>query len=188
MFDCTRAQKCPRFASQPAAACHSPALSCYPFRPSRNTAAPTSRLPRPARWNAAPKLSCPQSPEPMRLAGIALAPLLVSPLAPPPRRGSVAAAPAEAARKPRALRRVRCSVTAASVGGGDAGELPRATLLWRAAKLPIYCVALVPLTVSSCEPLPPQRQCRPLRMFRFFWQPDCKIRLFVQFRTGILEL
>lgn len=87
----------------------------------------------------------------MRLAGIALAPLLVSPLAPPPRRGSVAAAPAEAARKPRALRRVRCSVTAASVGGGDAGELPRATLLWRAAKLPIYCVALVPLTVGSAS-------------------------------------
>ncbi|KAM0836137.1 hypothetical protein ACQ4PT_062506 [Festuca glaucescens] len=82
-------------------------------------------------------------------AGIALAPLLVSPLGSPSPRGSVAAA-AEAARRPRALRRVRCSATAASGGAsGDAGELSRATLLWRAAKLPIYSVALVPLTVGS---------------------------------------
>lgn len=85
----------------------------------------------------------------MPLAGIALAPLLVSPLAPPSPRGSVAFGAAEAARRPRALRRVRCSAAAASGGGGDAGELSRATLLWRAAKLPIYSVALVPLTVSS---------------------------------------
>lgn len=85
----------------------------------------------------------------MPLAGIALAPLLVSPpaLRPSP-RGSVAA---EAARRPRARGRVRCSAAAASGGGGggDAGELSRATLLWRAAKLPIYSVALVPLTVGS---------------------------------------
>ncbi|KAM0894691.1 hypothetical protein ACQ4PT_024323 [Festuca glaucescens] len=85
----------------------------------------------------------------MPLAGIALAPLLVSHLAPPSPRASVAAA-AEAARRRRSLRRVRCSATAASGGGsGDAGELSRATLLWRAAKLPIYSVALVPLTVGS---------------------------------------
>ncbi|XP_008804768.2 2-carboxy-1,4-naphthoquinone phytyltransferase, chloroplastic isoform X2 [Phoenix dactylifera] len=32
---------------------------------------------------------------------------------------------------------------------GDADEISRATLLWRAAKLPIYSVALVPLTVGS---------------------------------------
>ncbi|KAM3231096.1 hypothetical protein ACQJBY_061327 [Aegilops geniculata] len=85
----------------------------------------------------------------MPLAGIALAPLLVSPLAPPSPRGSVAAVSAEPARRRRAPRRVRCSAAAASGGGGDAGELPRATLLWRAAKLPIYSVALVPLTVGS---------------------------------------
>ncbi|CAM0871801.1 unnamed protein product [Alopecurus aequalis] len=85
----------------------------------------------------------------MPIAGIALAPLLVSTLAPPSPRGSVAAAAAGAARRHRALRRVRCSVTAASGEGGDAGELSRATLLWRAAKLPIYSVALVPLTVGS---------------------------------------
>lgn len=84
----------------------------------------------------------------MPLAGIALAPLLVSPLEPPSPRGSVAV-PAEPARRRRALRRVRCSAAAASGGGGDAGELPRATLLWRAAKLPIYSVALVPLTVGT---------------------------------------
>ncbi|XP_051183262.1 2-carboxy-1,4-naphthoquinone phytyltransferase, chloroplastic [Lolium perenne] len=85
----------------------------------------------------------------MPLAGIALAPLLVSHHAPPSPRASVAAA-AEAARRRRALRRVRCSATAASGGaGGEAGELSRATLLWRAAKLPIYSVALVPLTVGT---------------------------------------
>ncbi|XP_047073968.1 2-carboxy-1,4-naphthoquinone phytyltransferase, chloroplastic [Lolium rigidum] len=85
----------------------------------------------------------------MPLAGIVLAPLLVSHLAPPSPRASVATA-AEAARRRRALRRVRCSATAASGGaGGDAGELSRATLLWRAAKLPIYSVALVPLTVGT---------------------------------------
>ncbi|CAD6202417.1 unnamed protein product [Miscanthus lutarioriparius] len=84
----------------------------------------------------------------MPLAGIALAPLLVSPLAPSPRRSSVATA---AARKPRALQRARCSATAASGGAGEAGELSRATLLWRAAKLPIYSVALVPLTVGSAS-------------------------------------
>ncbi|KAG0552433.1 hypothetical protein BDA96_01G506800 [Sorghum bicolor] len=81
----------------------------------------------------------------MPLAGIALAPLLVSPLASSPHRSSVATA---AARRPRALKRARCSVTAAS---GEAGELSRATLLWRAAKLPIYSVALVPLTVGSAS-------------------------------------
>ncbi|XP_010917310.1 2-carboxy-1,4-naphthoquinone phytyltransferase, chloroplastic isoform X2 [Elaeis guineensis] len=32
---------------------------------------------------------------------------------------------------------------------GDADKISRATLLWRAAKLPIYSVALVPLTVGS---------------------------------------
>lgn len=80
----------------------------------------------------------------MPLAGIALAPLLASTLEPPSPRGSVAFAAAEAVRRRRrALRRVRCSATA------DAGELSRATLLWRAAKLPIYSVALVPLTVGS---------------------------------------
>ncbi|WVZ55776.1 hypothetical protein U9M48_006398 [Paspalum notatum var. saurae] len=83
----------------------------------------------------------------MPLAGIALAPLLVSPLlAPSPRRSSAAAAAAAAARRPSALHRARCSATAAS---GEAAELSRATLLWRAAKLPIYSVALVPLTVGS---------------------------------------
>ncbi|CAL4929508.1 unnamed protein product [Urochloa decumbens] len=81
----------------------------------------------------------------MPLAGIALAPLLVSPLAPSPRRSSVATA---AGRRPSALRRAGCSVTAAS---GEAGELSRATLLWRAAKLPIYSVALVPLTVGTAS-------------------------------------
>uniref|UniRef100_A0A8R7Q6F1 1,4-dihydroxy-2-naphthoate polyprenyltransferase, chloroplastic n=1 Tax=Triticum urartu TaxID=4572 RepID=A0A8R7Q6F1_TRIUA len=85
----------------------------------------------------------------MPLAGIALAPLLVSPLAPPSPRGSVAAVSAEPARRRRALRRVRCSAAAASGGGGDAVELSRATLLWRAARLPIYSVALVPLTVGT---------------------------------------
>ncbi|XP_008680598.1 2-carboxy-1,4-naphthoquinone phytyltransferase, chloroplastic isoform X1 [Zea mays] len=76
----------------------------------------------------------------MPLAGIALTPLLVSPLAPSPRRSRVATS---AARRPRALQRARCSATAAS---GEAGELSHATLLWRAAKLPIYSVALIPLT------------------------------------------
>ncbi|KAF7032195.1 hypothetical protein CFC21_099094 [Triticum aestivum] len=84
----------------------------------------------------------------MPLAGIALAPLLVSPHAPSSPRGSVAVS-VEAARRRRALRRVRCSAAAASGGDGDAGELSRATLLWRAAKLPIYSVALVPLTVGT---------------------------------------
>ncbi|KAE8803019.1 hypothetical protein D1007_21224 [Hordeum vulgare] len=86
----------------------------------------------------------------MQLAGIALAPLLVSPLSPPSpcARGNVAVS-AEPRGRRRALWRVRCSAAAASGGGGDAGELSRATLLWRAAKLPIYPVALVPLTVSS---------------------------------------
>uniref|UniRef100_A0ACD5XCX6 Uncharacterized protein n=1 Tax=Avena sativa TaxID=4498 RepID=A0ACD5XCX6_AVESA len=75
---------------------------------------------------------------------LAIAPLLVSPLAPPSPRVSVAAT------RRRELRRVRCSAAAASGGGSrDAGELSRATLLWRAAKLPIYSVALVPLTVGS---------------------------------------
>ncbi|XP_039779576.1 2-carboxy-1,4-naphthoquinone phytyltransferase, chloroplastic-like isoform X2 [Panicum virgatum] len=83
----------------------------------------------------------------MPLAGTALAPLLVSPLAPSPSRGCVAAV--AAARRPTALRRARCSAAAASGEAGEAGELPRATLLWRAAKLPIYSVALVPLTVGS---------------------------------------
>lgn len=81
----------------------------------------------------------------MPLAGIALTPLLVSPLAPSPRRSRVATS---AARRPRALQRARCSATAAS---GEAGELSRATLLWRAAKLPIYSVALIPLTVGSAS-------------------------------------
>uniref|UniRef100_A0A453QTN1 1,4-dihydroxy-2-naphthoate octaprenyltransferase n=1 Tax=Aegilops tauschii subsp. strangulata TaxID=200361 RepID=A0A453QTN1_AEGTS len=81
----------------------------------------------------------------MPLAGIALAPLLVSPLAPPSPRGSAAAVSAEPARRRRALRRVRCSAAAASGGG----ELSRATLLWRAVKLPLYSVALVPLTVGT---------------------------------------
>uniref|UniRef100_A0A0E0NQU0 1,4-dihydroxy-2-naphthoate octaprenyltransferase n=3 Tax=Oryza TaxID=4527 RepID=A0A0E0NQU0_ORYRU len=87
----------------------------------------------------------------MPLAGIALAPLLVSHLAPPHhRRSSVASAAAAAARRrPRA---VQCSATATAASGEGAGddvELSRGTLLWRAAKLPIYSVALVPLTVGS---------------------------------------
>ncbi|GJN08826.1 hypothetical protein PR202_ga26783 [Eleusine coracana subsp. coracana] len=89
----------------------------------------------------------------MPLAGIALATVLVSPLAPqPPRRSSFATA-AAGARRPRAFRRPRCSATAASASGEarDTGELSRATLLWRAAKLPIYSVALVPLTVGSAS-------------------------------------
>ncbi|XP_044973840.1 2-carboxy-1,4-naphthoquinone phytyltransferase, chloroplastic-like [Hordeum vulgare subsp. vulgare] len=86
----------------------------------------------------------------MPLAGIALAPLLVSPLSPPSpcARGSVAVS-AEPRGRRRALRRVRCSAVAASGGGGNAGELSRATLLWRAAKLPIYSMAHVPLTVGA---------------------------------------
>nr|AAL85697.1 hypothetical protein T17F15.140-like protein [Hordeum vulgare subsp. vulgare] len=86
----------------------------------------------------------------MPLAGIALAPLLVSPLSPPSpyARGSVAVS-AEPRGRRRALRRVRCSAAAASGGGSDAGELSHATLLWRAAKLSIYSVALVPLTVGA---------------------------------------
>jgi hypothetical protein len=87
----------------------------------------------------------------MPLAGIAFAPLLVSSVAPPPRRSSFATA----ARRPRALRRARCSATATASGeAGDTGGLSRATLLWRAAKLPIYSVALVPLTVSRCNSQP----------------------------------
>ncbi|CAN6290393.1 unnamed protein product [Urochloa humidicola] len=86
----------------------------------------------------------------MPLAGIALAPLLVSPLAPASPRRSVVAGTA-AATRPGNLRRARCSATAASGEAGEAGELSRATLLWRAAKLPIYSVALVPLTVGSAS-------------------------------------
>ncbi|XP_042453491.1 2-carboxy-1,4-naphthoquinone phytyltransferase, chloroplastic-like isoform X3 [Zingiber officinale] len=41
----------------------------------------------------------------------------------------------------------RCSTEAFS--GGDGDGVSRATLLWRAAKLPIYSVALVPLTVGT---------------------------------------
>ncbi|GJN30533.1 hypothetical protein PR202_gb18846 [Eleusine coracana subsp. coracana] len=86
----------------------------------------------------------------MPLAGIALATVLVSPLAPHPPRRSSFATTAASARRPRALRRARCSATATASGeAGDTGELSRATLLWRAAKLPIYSVALVPLTVGS---------------------------------------
>ncbi|CAN6296195.1 unnamed protein product [Urochloa humidicola] len=84
----------------------------------------------------------------MPLAGIALAPLLISPLSPCPCRCRLATA---AARRPSALRRARCSATAASGEAGEAGELSRATLLWRAAKLPIYSVALVPLTVGTAS-------------------------------------
>ncbi|KAL6867696.1 hypothetical protein ACP4OV_015720 [Aristida adscensionis] len=95
-----------------------------------------------------PRLSSPASrPQPMPLAGAALAPLLVTPLTPPALRSSAAAA----ALRPRAPRRVRCSATSVSGGGAEAGELSRATLLWRAAKLPIYSVALVPLTVGSAS-------------------------------------
>ncbi|XP_062210172.1 2-carboxy-1,4-naphthoquinone phytyltransferase, chloroplastic isoform X2 [Phragmites australis] len=86
----------------------------------------------------------------MPLAGIALAPLLISPLTPPTLRSGVATA-AAAGLRPCALRRVRCSATKVSGGGGEDGELSRATLLWRAAKLPIYSVALVPLTVGSAS-------------------------------------
>ncbi|CAL4921206.1 unnamed protein product [Urochloa decumbens] len=83
----------------------------------------------------------------MPLAGIALVPLLVSPLTPAsPHRSIVAAA-----RRPSDLRRARCSATATSGESGEAGELSRATLLWRAAKLPIYSVALVPLTVGCAS-------------------------------------
>ncbi|XP_015690401.1 2-carboxy-1,4-naphthoquinone phytyltransferase, chloroplastic isoform X2 [Oryza brachyantha] len=91
----------------------------------------------------------------MPLAGIALAPLLVSHLACPRHRprssSSVAATTAARRRRPRALRRERCcaTATAASGEGAEDGELSRGTLLWRAAKLPIYSVALVPLTVGS---------------------------------------
>ncbi|KAG8073790.1 hypothetical protein GUJ93_ZPchr0006g44109 [Zizania palustris] len=83
----------------------------------------------------------------MPLAGISLAPLLVSHLTYRPRHRRVVAT-AEG-RRPRALRRARCSATAASGEGAEDGELSRGTLLWRAAKLPIYSVALVPLTVGS---------------------------------------
>lgn len=38
---------------------------------------------------------------------------------------------------------------AEAVGKGDEDGVSRATLLWRAAKLPIYSVALVPLSVGS---------------------------------------
>uniref|UniRef100_A0A0E0CWG9 1,4-dihydroxy-2-naphthoate octaprenyltransferase n=1 Tax=Oryza meridionalis TaxID=40149 RepID=A0A0E0CWG9_9ORYZ len=85
----------------------------------------------------------------MPLAGIALAPLLVSHLAHPHHRRSSVASAAAARRRPRA---VQCSATATAASGegaGDDGELSRGTLLWRAAKLPIYSVALVPLTVGS---------------------------------------
>lgn len=84
----------------------------------------------------------PARPRLMPLAGVALAPLLVTHLAPSAPRSCAATA---AGRRPSAIRGARCSATAAS---GEAGELSRATLLWRAAKLPIYSVALVPLTVS----------------------------------------
>uniref|UniRef100_A0A0D9VQJ9 1,4-dihydroxy-2-naphthoate octaprenyltransferase n=1 Tax=Leersia perrieri TaxID=77586 RepID=A0A0D9VQJ9_9ORYZ len=79
------------------------------------------------------------------VGGIALAPLLVSQLARPHHRCSSVATAAR--RRPRALCRARCSATAAAAPGD--GEVSRGTLLWRAAKLPIYSVALVPLTVGS---------------------------------------
>jgi len=47
---------------------------------------------------------------------------------------------------------LRLQPKAATAHGGEinenGAEISRATLLWRAAKLPIYSVALVPLTVS----------------------------------------
>ncbi|RRT57648.1 hypothetical protein B296_00026946 [Ensete ventricosum] len=43
-----------------------------------------------------------------------------------------------------------CQISSAeAVGKGDEDGVSRATLLWRAAKLPIYSVALVPLSVGS---------------------------------------
>jgi 1,4-dihydroxy-2-naphthoate octaprenyltransferase len=89
----------------------------------------------------------------MPLAGVALAPLLVTHLAPSAPRSCAATA---AGRRPSAIRGARCSATAAS---GEAGELSRATLLWRAAKLPIYSVALVPLTVSHLHDQCLSRYC-----------------------------
>ncbi|KAF0911208.1 hypothetical protein E2562_007978 [Oryza meyeriana var. granulata] len=87
----------------------------------------------------------------MPLAGIALAPLLISHLAHAHHRPRSIVAAAAARRRPRAHRRARCSATATAASGDAAGdgELSRSTLLWRAAKLPIYSVALVPLTVGS---------------------------------------
>ena len=41
---------------------------------------------------------------------------------------------------------------------GESGEdVPKATLIWRAVKLPIYSVALVPLTVSFSLNLVPNK-------------------------------
>lgn len=124
----------------------------YPLIPAAGARRALDKLPRtlPASHSLRP-------PRQMPLTGIALTPLLVSPLAPSPRRSRVATS---AARRPRALQRARCSATAAS---GEAGELSRATLLWRAAKLPIYSVALIPLTVSCFKPGP---------LNATYWRPD----------------
>lgn len=40
-------------------------------------------------------------------------------------------------------------------------EIPKATLVWRAIKLPIYSVALVPLTVSCCCSKKLHSSCTP---------------------------
>ncbi|URD83134.1 UbiA prenyltransferase family [Musa troglodytarum] len=77
---------------------------------------------------------------------------------PPPRpaifRKSTAWLPLTKSRCVVAARRIsllpRCQMSfAEAVGKGDEDGVSRATLLWRAAKLPIYSVALVPLSVGS---------------------------------------
>ncbi|KAJ4796547.1 hypothetical protein LUZ62_047793 [Rhynchospora pubera] len=49
------------------------------------------------------------------------------------------------------FRKTRCSPSSSPKPEQDSAtnEIPRVTLLWRAAKLPIYSVALVPLTVGA---------------------------------------
>ncbi|XP_042388752.1 2-carboxy-1,4-naphthoquinone phytyltransferase, chloroplastic-like isoform X1 [Zingiber officinale] len=66
------------------------------------------------------------------------------PTAAPSARGSRRAVSARRTLRPL---NPRCSTEAFS--GGDGDGVSRATLLWRAAKLPIYSVALVPLTVGT---------------------------------------
>jgi hypothetical protein len=178
---------CRRVVSAPSLSLH--LAPPYPCRPSSTSAAPGRRRPRRARWNAGPKGSRglahpapqrPARPRLMPLAGVALAPLLVTHLAPSAPRSCAATA---AGRRPSAIRRARCSATAAS---GEAGELSRATLLWRAAKLPIYSVALVPLTVSQliyttsaclATTVMLYRQSRTIGIQRLLWQPYHNLRV-----------
>ncbi|PKI63354.1 hypothetical protein CRG98_016242 [Punica granatum] len=55
-------------------------------------------------------------------------------------------------------RQTKCQVLGSEVVPSDSAyapdeedEIPRATLIWRAVKLPIYSVALIPLTVGSAS-------------------------------------